>query len=91
MTEAITIELALAVLAGAGIVYGWIKSREDNNTEIIERLVRLETKLDGLATTVEKHNKVVERTFALENNLSTAFRRVDELRDEIRESKGEEK
>lgn len=91
MTEAITLELALALIAGLGIIYGWVKTHGDQDAEVLERLTRLETKLDGLAATVDKHNRVVERTFAVESNLKTCFLRVDELREELKEIKGEGK
>jgi hypothetical protein len=37
--------------------------------------------LRSLKEQVEKHNHVVERTFLLESNMKTAFRRIDELRE----------
>lgn len=46
---------------------------------ISNRLSVLETKMDGLSTKVEKHNSVVERTFKLESNAATAWKRHDEL------------
>ena len=45
------------------------------------RLARLESKLDGLADRVEKHNNVIERTYKLETEMVTAFKRIDELRE----------
>ena len=50
---------------------------------ISNRLSVLETKMDGLASKVEKHNTVVERTYKLESDLSTAWRRHDELADRV--------
>lgn len=44
-----------------------------------EKLAGLSEKTDGLAGKVEKHNSVVERTFKLENDAATAWRRHDEL------------
>ena len=83
MTEAITLELALALIAGLGIIYGWIKTHGDSDAEVLERLTRLETKLDNLAEVVDKHNKVVERTFKLESDLNTAFKHIDRIRDDV--------
>ena len=88
MTEAITLEVALALIAGLGIVYGWIKTHGDQDAEVLERLARLEAKLDSLADTVDKHNKVVERTFKLESDLNTAFKHIDRLRDDIEKVEG---
>ncbi len=47
------------------------------------RLSVLETKMDGLAAKVEKHNTVVERTYKLENDMKTAWMRHDELKGRI--------
>lgn len=46
---------------------------------ISNRLSVLETKMDGLSTKVEKHNSVVERTYKLETDAATAWKRHDEL------------
>lgn len=43
----------------------------------------LSYRLDQLERKVEKHNSVVERTFQLENNMQTAFSRIDEIRGEL--------
>lgn len=52
-----------------------------------DRLARVETKIDGLAERVEKHNGVVERTYKLESDVATMWRRHDELKDEVHDSK----
>ena len=46
---------------------------------ISNRLSVLETKMDGLSSKVEKHNSVVERTYKLETDAATAWKRHDEL------------
>ena len=53
------------------------------------KFARMETKMDNLAEQVEKHNDVVERTFKLESDMHTAYKRIDELkeRDEKIEAK----
>ena len=43
----------------------------------------LSYRLEQLERKVEKHNSVVERTFQLENNMQTAFSRIDEIRGEL--------
>lgn len=83
MTETLTIELVLAVIAAAGVVYGWIAKRQNRDDEITDRLVRLETKMDMLTADVEKHNTIVERTYKTEADLKTAFKRIDEHRERI--------
>lgn len=42
-------------------------------------------RLEQLEKKVEKHNSVVERTFQLENNVQTAFSRIDEIREALHE------
>ena len=48
------------------------------------RMTKLETLIDNLTKTVEKHNEVVERTFKLESDLRTAFKHIDLIRDEVK-------
>lgn len=50
---------------------------------ITNRLTKLETLIDNLTSTVEKHNQVVERTFKIESDLNTAFHHIDEQRGRI--------
>lgn len=50
---------------------------------ISNRLSVLETKMDGLSTKVEKHNSVVERTYRLETDAATAWKRHDELAERV--------
>jgi len=46
------------------------------------RLTKLETMIVDLRRDVEKHNQVVERTYVLETQMPTVWRRIDELREE---------
>lgn len=46
---------------------------------ISNRLSVLETKMDALSDKVEKHNSVIERTYKLETDAATAWKRHDEL------------
>ena len=48
----------------------------------------LSYRLEQLEREVEKHNSVVERTFQLENNVQTAFSRIDEIREALHEHQG---
>lgn len=50
---------------------------------ISNRLSVLETKVDDLSTKVEKHNSVVERTYRLETDAATAWKRHDELAERV--------
>lgn len=45
------------------------------------RLARTEQRIDDLVNTVNKHNNVIERTFKLETEMATAYKRIDELRE----------
>lgn len=48
---------------------------------IASRLTRLETMIENLTIVVEKHNTVIERTYKLESDMTTAFKRIDELKE----------
>lgn len=50
---------------------------------ISNRLSVLETKMDALSDKVEKHNSVIERTYKLETDAETAWKRHDELADRV--------
>ena len=50
---------------------------------LTNRLTKLETMIDTLTKTVEKHNQVVERTYKIESDLHTVFKHIDLLRDDI--------
>ena len=43
----------------------------------------LSYRMEQLEKKVEKHNQVVERTYKIEKDLSTAFIRIDELKEDI--------
>ncbi len=47
---------------------------------IASRLTRLETLIDALTKTVDKHNHVVERTTKLEAEVENLYHRYDELK-----------
>lgn len=51
------------------------------------RLAKVETKIDGLSKSVEKHNGVVERTFKLESDMATMWHRHDELKEDLEKVK----
>lgn len=46
---------------------------------ITNRLTRLETLIDNLREETAKHNAVVERTYKLEADSATSWKRYDEL------------
>lgn len=48
-----------------------------------KRLVQVEVKVDNLTTSVNKHNKVIERTYRLEERMDSALHSIDEVKDEV--------
>lgn len=46
---------------------------------ITNRLTKVETLIESLKDETRKHNEVIERTYKLESDLATAWRRHDEL------------
>lgn len=64
---------ALSALLSAASVAGGVY------VAISNRLSVLETKMDALSDKVEKHNSVIERTYKLETDAATAWKRHDEL------------
>lgn len=52
--------------------------------DLITQIAMLSTKLDDLADDVKRHNSVVERTYKVEHDIKTAFRRIDDLREDIK-------
>lgn len=68
---------ALSALLSAASVAGGVY------VAISNRLSVLETKMDALGDKVEKHNSVIERTYKLETDAATAWKRHDELADRV--------
>lgn len=60
----------VTVIIAVGSVYAAISSR----------LARLETQIESLVHETNKHNKVIERTYKLETEMATAYKRIDELK-----------
>ncbi len=60
----------VTIVIAVGSVYAAISSR----------LARLETKVDTLVATVDKHNNVIERTYKLETEVTNIYHRIDELK-----------
>lgn len=52
---------------------------------IAQRLARLETLIENLASITEKHNNVIERTFRLETEVDNLYHRYDELKEQLKE------
>ena len=74
---------AIATVIGALISGGVsliVSSHQHNKS-----MALIEYRLGQLEAKVDKHNNVVERTAILERDLKTAFNKIDEHRDEIKE------
>jgi flagellin-like hook-associated protein FlgL len=63
----------VTVVIAVGSVYAAIASR----------LTRLETKIETLTQTTEKHNNVIERTYKLETEVSNIYHRIDEMKENL--------
>lgn len=61
-----------AILTGLGVYVG-----------MSNQLAVIKTELKALTAQVEKHNSTVERTYKLESDTATMWRRIDELREEL--------
>lgn len=71
-------EITVALLSGGSSIIVALASIYANN-----RVVGY--KVDNLKEQVEKHNKLIERTAVIERDLKTAFNKIDENREDIKE------
>lgn len=62
----------VTVVIAFGVFYGAVSSR----------LTRLETMIEALTKTVDRHNHVVDRTTKLEAEVENLYHRYDEIRKE---------
>lgn len=56
---------------------------EEVRSELREHSAKSDARIDALTAQVEKHNKVVERTFKLESDRDNLFHRYDEVHDQL--------
>lgn len=75
-------EVVVAVLALIGSVIG--SALANNKTQAL-----IGYRIDELEKKVEKHNQVVERTVILERDMKTAFNRIDEVSNDVKELRKE--
>lgn len=54
---------------------------------VTKQIAVIETEIKELTKTVDKHNQIVERTYKLECDMSTAFMRIDENCEGIKENR----
>ena len=71
----------VSVVIAFGVFYGAVNARLARLEARIEDNQRLmQTEISNLRRDVEKHNQVVERTYHLESDMATAYKRIDELK-----------
>ena len=70
--------IIIAVISLAGTLFGSYFANKKSTALFGYRLDQIENKL-------EKHNHLVERVYKVESDLNTAFIRIDELREDVKE------
>lgn len=90
----VTPYIGAIVTVVVAIVGGYVAMKNANNAkfeQISVQIASLSQQVVDLKEQVEKHNSTIERTFKLESDMNTAFKRIDELkeRDEKIEAKVE--
>jgi len=88
----ITPYIGAIVTVAVAIVGGYVAMKNAMNAQLNAlsvQIAALSQQVADLKEDVEKHNHVMERTFAIERDVNTAFKRIDELkeRDEKLEAK----
>lgn len=66
------------------IVGGYVAMKNANNEKfnaLSVQIASLSQQVADLKEDVEKHNGAIERTYKLESDVHTAFKRIDELKD----------
>lgn len=66
------------------IVGGYVAMKNAMNAQLNAlsvQIAALSQQVADLKEDVEKHNHVMERTFAIERDMHTAFKRIDELKE----------
>ena len=77
--------IGAVVSAAIFIIGSYVAMKNANNEKFNELSVQIATltaEVKDLRRDVEKHNNVVERTAGLERDLHTAFKRIDELKED---------
>lgn len=77
----------VALITGVTAVVGAVLANNKSQAVLAERVDRsnelLHHKIDRLSDRVDKHNSVVERTYKMEVEMATMWRRQDELRETV--------
>lgn len=80
------LSLTSTCISAVALIYtvrSFASNKNQNDAQLVQRLVILETKMDNLTSIVNKHNGVIERTYNVERDSQTMWRRIDENRESI--------
>lgn len=72
-----------AVIVAIGCAFTLSNNNAKTEAKMEERFKAINYRIDLLAKQVEKHNSIVERTFKLESDMLTQWRRHDELKERV--------
>lgn len=85
--ETLIASVVAALITGACSVIGVVLSSNKTTAVIQERLDRYrehtDDKIETLSKSVEKHNGVIERTVALEQQVKAQWVRIDEFKEKL--------
>lgn len=76
-----------ALVAVFGSYQAVKRAADERERKYADSIARVETKLDTLSARVEKHNKVIERTYKLETEVANLYHRYDELHEDYKSIK----
>lgn len=79
----IELDISTLIIPVASAVLSAVCAAVGVYVAIIKRLSVLETKMDVLSVNVDKHNSVIERTYRLETDVATSWKRHDELAERV--------
>lgn len=77
------IELSVIIGPVLSALFGGVSAFVGAWIAFSTRLTRVEEKVDNLASDVNKHNKVIERTYRLEERMDGALHSIDEVKEEV--------
>ena len=70
-----------AVIAACGSYSATRRSNDERELRLETKMARIEAKMDALSEKVEKHNRIVEKTYHLETDVENLYHRDDELKE----------
>lgn len=73
-----------AIIAILGAYFGAKKATDEKLREAQQNIAELRVEIKHLTAEVEKHNKVIERTYKLETEVDNLYHRYAELHDDYK-------